>query len=217
MPGSVHIVDDDASFRTAMERRLTKAGYEVATYASAEHLLDRLPSDSVLGCILLDVRMPGQSGLALQERWSELGSMLPIIFLTGHPDIAADPQGGCGGFSEQASIIGPTSSGSRAGLCASQFDVSPEDQTGHRSHSYRSTDAARAAGLRTCHSRRNQQARRPRVGLYRTHHQGSSPQTDGEDAGPTLGGTCIPCRAGRRSCVGYLTDSQAEVCDVQAN
>jgi FixJ family two-component response regulator len=39
----VHIVDDDASFRTAMERRLTKAGYEVATYASAQHLLDRLP------------------------------------------------------------------------------------------------------------------------------------------------------------------------------
>ena len=40
----VHIVDDDASFRTAMERRLTKAGYEVATYASAQHLLDRLPT-----------------------------------------------------------------------------------------------------------------------------------------------------------------------------
>jgi FixJ family two-component response regulator len=55
----VHIVDDDPSFRTAMERRLKLAGYEVATYASADHLLDRLPSDSVLGCILLDVRIPG--------------------------------------------------------------------------------------------------------------------------------------------------------------
>jgi FixJ family two-component response regulator len=88
MPGFVHIVDDDASFRTAMERRLTKAGYEVATYASAEHLLDRFPSDSVLGCILLDVRMPGLSGPGLQERLSELGSTLPIIFLTGHHDIA---------------------------------------------------------------------------------------------------------------------------------
>jgi FixJ family two-component response regulator len=88
MPGFVHIVDDDASFRTAMERRLTKAGYEVATYASAEHLLDRFPSDSVLGCILLDVRMPGLSGPGLQEGLSELGSTLPIIFLTGHHDIA---------------------------------------------------------------------------------------------------------------------------------
>jgi FixJ family two-component response regulator len=87
MPGLVHIVDDDASFRTAMERRLTIAGYEVATYASAERLLDRLPSDSVLGCILLDVRMLAVSGPELQVRLNELGSTLPIIFLSGYPDI----------------------------------------------------------------------------------------------------------------------------------
>jgi FixJ family two-component response regulator len=87
MPGFVHIVDDDVSFRTAVERRLTKAGYGVATYASAEHLLDRLPSDSVLGCILLDVRIPGMSGPQLQRRLSELGLTLPIIFLSGYPDI----------------------------------------------------------------------------------------------------------------------------------
>ena len=89
MQGRVHIVDDDASFRTAIERRLKLAGYEVATYASAEHLLDRLPSESVPGCVLLDVRMPGLSGPELQERMSELGGTLPIIFLTGHPDIPA--------------------------------------------------------------------------------------------------------------------------------
>jgi FixJ family two-component response regulator len=85
--GLVHIVDDDASFRTAMERRLKHAGYEVATYASAEHLLDRSPSESMPGCILLDVRIPGLSGPELQERLSELGSTLPIIFLTGYPDV----------------------------------------------------------------------------------------------------------------------------------
>jgi FixJ family two-component response regulator len=83
----VHIVDDDASFRKAMERRLTKAGYAVATYASAQPLLDRLPSESVPSCILLDVRIPELSGPELQERLSELGSTLPIIFLTGHPDV----------------------------------------------------------------------------------------------------------------------------------
>jgi FixJ family two-component response regulator len=87
VPGFVHIVDDDASFRTAMERRLKKTGYEVATYASAEHLLDRLPSESVPGCILLDVRIPGLSGPELQARLSELDSTLPIIFLTGYPDV----------------------------------------------------------------------------------------------------------------------------------
>jgi RNA polymerase sigma factor (sigma-70 family) len=83
----VHVVDDDASFRTAIERRLKKAGYTVATYSSAQHLLDRLPSESELGCILLDVRIPGLSGPELQGRLSELGSTLPIVFLTGHPDV----------------------------------------------------------------------------------------------------------------------------------
>ena len=88
MPGRVHVVDDDASFRTAIERRLKKAGYEVATYPSAQHLLDRLPSESELGCILLDVRIPGLSGPELQGRLSELGSTLPIVFLTGYPDVS---------------------------------------------------------------------------------------------------------------------------------
>ena len=87
MSGLVHIVDDDASFRKAIERRLKKAGYEVATYAAAQELLDRLPSDSIPSCILLDVRIPGLSGPELQERLIELGSTLPIIFLTGHTDI----------------------------------------------------------------------------------------------------------------------------------
>ena len=83
----MHVVDDDAAFRTAIERRLKKAGYEVATYPSAQHLLDRLPSESALGCILLDVRMPELSGPKLHDRLRELGSTLPIVFLTGHPDI----------------------------------------------------------------------------------------------------------------------------------
>ena len=87
MPVLVHVVDDDASFRTAMERLLTQAGYEVATYPSAQNLLDRLPSESVPGCILLDVRIPGLSGPELQERLSKLGSTLPIIFITGYPDL----------------------------------------------------------------------------------------------------------------------------------
>jgi RNA polymerase sigma factor (sigma-70 family) len=87
LPGLVHIVDDDASFRTAIERRLKKAGYEVATYPSARHLLDCLPSENKLACILLDVRIPGLSGPELQGRLSEIGSILPIVFLTGYADV----------------------------------------------------------------------------------------------------------------------------------
>jgi len=87
LSGRVHVVDDDASFRIAIERRLKKAGYEVVTYPSAQHFMDRMPSESELGCILLDVRIPGLSGPELQCRLSELGSTLPIVFLTGHADI----------------------------------------------------------------------------------------------------------------------------------
>jgi RNA polymerase sigma factor (sigma-70 family) len=87
MAGLVHIVDDDASFRTAIERRLKKAGYDVTTYPSAQDLLDRLPSKGELGCILLDVRIPGLSGPELQGRLSEIGSILPIVFLTGYADV----------------------------------------------------------------------------------------------------------------------------------
>jgi RNA polymerase sigma factor (sigma-70 family) len=85
--GTVHIVDDDASFRTAIERRLKKAGYEVATYPSAQQLLDHMPDESRPGCILLDVKIPDLSGPELQRRLAELGSTLPILFLTGYPDV----------------------------------------------------------------------------------------------------------------------------------
>ena len=86
MPGLVHVVDDDLSFRTAIERRLKLAGYDVATYASSQDLLDHLPDGENPGCILLDVQIPGLSGPELQSRLISLGSTLPIVFLTGHAD-----------------------------------------------------------------------------------------------------------------------------------
>lgn len=89
MPGFVHVVDDDSSFRTAIERRLKLAGYEVATYSSAPELLERLPSVEKTGCILLDVQLPTLSGLDLQNRLIELGSTLPIVFVTGYTDTPA--------------------------------------------------------------------------------------------------------------------------------
>jgi len=88
LPGLIHVVDDDASFRKAIERRLKLAGYEVATYRSAQQLLERLPDNREAGCILLDVRIPGMSGPELQSRLSDLGITLPIVFLTGHEDTA---------------------------------------------------------------------------------------------------------------------------------
>jgi RNA polymerase sigma factor (sigma-70 family) len=87
LAGIVHVVDDDASFRMAIERRLKRAGYSVATYPSAQQLLDHLPDESLPGCILLDVRIPDLSGPDLQDRLGRLGSTLPIVFLSGYADV----------------------------------------------------------------------------------------------------------------------------------
>ena len=84
----IHVVDDDPSFRTAVTRLLRAAKYEVRGYASASEFLD---SDSCVepGCILLDLQMPGVSGLDLQQSLARMEERLPIIFLTGHGDIPA--------------------------------------------------------------------------------------------------------------------------------
>ncbi len=87
MPAMVHLVDDDATFRAATNRLLTASGYEVAEYASAKEFLDHLPLGAGPCCILLDVQLPGLNGLGLQTRLTELGSIVPIVFLTGHADI----------------------------------------------------------------------------------------------------------------------------------
>jgi len=88
----VHIVDDDASFRTSTGRLLRAAGYAVELHASAEQLLKRLPNDAGLGCILLDIKMPDISGPELQDRLNGRASSLPIIFLTGQADIPTTVQ-----------------------------------------------------------------------------------------------------------------------------
>ena len=83
----IHVVDDDASLRTALSRLLTASGYHVALYESAAQFLDR-GADGEPGCILLDVNMPGLDGLQLQGQLGRGNSRLPIVFITGHGDIA---------------------------------------------------------------------------------------------------------------------------------
>jgi FixJ family two-component response regulator len=82
----IHVVDDDESFRTALVRLLRAANYEVRTYANAGDFLLR-PPEAAPGCILLDVRMPGPSGLTLQEALLAQPEPLPVIFLSGHGDV----------------------------------------------------------------------------------------------------------------------------------
>lgn len=82
----VCIVDDDESVRQSLVQ-LTKAiGFDVKAYPCAQEFLDS-HDYSAPGCLILDVRMPGMSGLGLQEKLSELKSSFPIIFITGHGDV----------------------------------------------------------------------------------------------------------------------------------
>src|SRR4051794_32313728 len=82
----LHVVDDDESLRTAVMRLLRAAGYEVRAYPSAGEFLLAQPANAP-GCVVLDVQMPGPSGLDLQEAFGKQGVALPIIFLTGQGDI----------------------------------------------------------------------------------------------------------------------------------
>ena len=83
----IHVVDDDESLRISLVELLQAAGFEARGYASpGEFLLDPLPDRP--GCVLLDMRLPGPSGLDLQAALRRRDVALPIIFLTGHADVA---------------------------------------------------------------------------------------------------------------------------------
>jgi FixJ family two-component response regulator len=84
-PIVVHLIEDDESSRIASSRLLKNAGYEVRVYATGAEFLDDPPTGA--GCLVLDLRLPGPSGLDLQERLSSATNPLPIVFLTGHGDV----------------------------------------------------------------------------------------------------------------------------------
>ena len=84
----VFLVDDDSSVRRALTRLIKSARYDVQAFASARDFLAcRRATDERLACLLLDVRMPGLSGLDLQHELQATNTSLPIIFVTGHGDI----------------------------------------------------------------------------------------------------------------------------------
>ena len=87
-PGAplVHVVDDDASVRTALLRLLHRAGYEARAYATAIEFLVAEKED-VPCCLLLDLRLPGMSGAELQAALNREAVRVPIVFLTGHADV----------------------------------------------------------------------------------------------------------------------------------
>jgi len=84
--GTVHIVDDDPSIQRSLRRLLESVGLNSECYSSAQDFIERRNADAP-GCLLLDVRMPGLSGLELQDHLRSEACMLPIIFVTGYGDV----------------------------------------------------------------------------------------------------------------------------------
>jgi FixJ family two-component response regulator len=83
---TIFIVDDDAAVRDSLKMLLRSVGQAVETFSSGQEFIDAYSEDRP-GCLVLDIRMPGMSGLELQQRLNERHSIMPIIFITGHGDV----------------------------------------------------------------------------------------------------------------------------------
>ena len=86
LPGVVFVIDDDPSMRAALEDLISSVRLDVRLFASPQEFLHSNPPD-ILGCLVLDVRLPGMSGLTFQKELAKAGIALPVIFITGHGDI----------------------------------------------------------------------------------------------------------------------------------
>jgi FixJ family two-component response regulator len=82
----VYVIDDDDSVRVALGDLLASVGLEARTFGSTEEFLNGGAANAP-GCLVLDIRMPGQSGMDFQQQMADLGIRLPVIFITGHGDI----------------------------------------------------------------------------------------------------------------------------------
>lgn len=102
----VRIVDDDASFLKAIARMLRASGFEVKTFASAVEFLAQ-PEPDLPGCVLVDLQMPGLSGLELQAVLTRAGLLLPVIFLSGHGDVPTTVHAMRGGAEDFLTKLAP--------------------------------------------------------------------------------------------------------------
>jgi FixJ family two-component response regulator len=93
----VYLVDDDPSFLRAAARRLRAADYQVETFASAQAFLSHRRSEEAAACAVLDLQLPGSSGLELQAALAQADDPLPVIFLTAHGDVPSSVRAMKGG------------------------------------------------------------------------------------------------------------------------
>ena len=82
----IYVVDDDDGMRRALDTLLSTVGYKTAVYSRPTEFLANFKADAP-GCLVLDIRMPDMSGLEVQQQLNRMGSMMPVLFITGHGDV----------------------------------------------------------------------------------------------------------------------------------
>ena len=178
----VYVVDDDPAIIRLLTELVKAIGLNVEAYESAEEFLEAYQASGP-GCLVLDVRVPGMSGMELQKQLTAAGSTLPIIFITGHADVRMAVEAmerGAFGFLEKP--FRPQE------LCEKiQSAVRLDVEAWRRREEQESADRrlaqltpARAQGSRPGHRRQDQQDDRPGVGTQRSNHRSPPSQIDGE-------------------------------------
>ena len=187
----VVVIDDDTEFRESLERLLRSAGLHARAFASIAEFAKSEPPDSPT-CLVLDVRMPGRSGLEFQRDLASAGAALPIVFITGHGDIPMTVQAMKAGAIEfltkpfrDQDLLDAVNVGLDRDRTRRENEQAPERAQG----AIRRTDAARARDSGPGREGPAEQADCRRHGHYRDHGEGSSKQHDAKDRGRVAPGT----------------------------
>ena len=179
----VVVIDDDTEFRQSLERLLRSAGLRARAFASIADFVKSEPLDSPT-CLVLDVRMPGRSGLEFQRDLAATGETLPIVFITGHGDIPMTVQAMKAGaiefltkpFRDQELLDAVN-----VGLNRDRARRENQQSLGALKARFEELDASRACHLDTGRAGPAEQADRRRHGHHRDHGESSSKQHDAQD------------------------------------
>jgi FixJ family two-component response regulator len=194
----VFVVDDDSSVRRSLSRLLAAAGYMVEALASAREFLAREPYAGPC-CLVLDMRMPGMTGLELQQTLAAAGRRLPIVFVTGHVDVPMSVRA----MKRGAADLLTKPFDDKDLLAAIQRAVAKDaEELGEAAHvgeirgAHRAAQPARDRGVRAGRDRHAEQADRGGARHRREDGQGAPRASDGEDAG-RIGGRAGSARRPR--------------------
>lgn len=184
-PDVVYVVDDDPSIRRSLERLFRSVGHECISFGSATEFLQSSRRDAP-ACLVLDVRLPGLSGLDLQQEMAEANVLIPIVFLTGHGGVPLSVRAMKAGavdfltkpFHEQDLLDAV-----RQAICRDGEARRQRAETSSLRRRYEMLTPPRAGSLLFDRLRDAQQAGRRRIGHERKDYQGPSTPGDGKNAG----------------------------------